>query len=90
MLLLNSLINHGEIIMKSKYTKTQRILAIIGIVLLVGLYVAALIASFFKSPTAQGFLYSALFCTFFIPILIYLLQFFSGKHFPSSGKDSSD
>lgn len=66
--------------MKSKYTKKQRILAIIGIVLLVGLYIAALIASFFKSPTAQGFLYSALFCTFFVPIVIYLLQFFARKN----------
>lgn len=66
--------------MKSKYTKKQRILAIIGIVLLVGLYIAALIASFFQSPTAQGFLYSALFCTFFVPIVIYLLQFFARKN----------
>ncbi len=68
--------------MKSKYTKKQRILAIVGIVLLVGLYIAALIASFFNSPTAQGFLHSALFCTFFIPIVIYLFQFFSGKTRP--------
>ncbi len=73
--------------MKSKYTKKQRILAIIGIVLLVGLYIAALIASFFKSPTAQGFLYSALFCTFFIPVLIYLFQFFSGKTRPPKEDD---
>lgn len=73
--------------MKSKYTKKQRILAIIGIVLLVGLYIAALIASFFKSPTAQGFLYSALFCTFFIPIVIYLFQFFSGKTRPPKEED---
>ena len=56
--------------MKSKYTKKQRVLAILGIILLVGLYLAALIASFFNSPTAQGFLCSALFCTFFIPIVI--------------------
>ena len=41
--------------MKSKYTKKQRVLAILGIILLVGLYLAALIASFFNSPTAQGF-----------------------------------
>ena len=47
--------------MKSKYTKKQRVLAILGIILLVGLYLAALIASFFNSPTAQGFLCSALF-----------------------------
>ena len=50
--------------MKSKYTKKQRVLAILGIILLVGLYLAALIASFFNSPTAQGFLCSALFCTY--------------------------
>jgi hypothetical protein len=34
--------------MKSKYTKKQRVLAILGIILLVGLYLAALIASFFN------------------------------------------
>lgn len=75
--------------MKSKYTKKQRILAIIGIVLLVGLYIAALIASFFKSPTAQGFLYSALFCTFFVPIVIYLLQFFARKNSDRQQDDES-
>ena len=72
--------------MKSKYTKKQRVLAILGIILLVGLYLAALIASFFNSPTAQGFLCSALFCTFFIPI--YLLQFFAKKN--SSSPDDDD
>ena len=70
--------------MKSKYTKKQRVLAILGIILLVGLYLAALIASFFNSPTAQGFLCSALFCTFFI----YLLQFFAKKN--SSSPDDDD
>ena len=66
--------------MKSKYTKKQRVLAILGIILLVGLYLAALIASFF--------LCSALFCTFFIPIVIYLLQFFAKKN--SSSPDDDD
>ena len=74
--------------MKSKYTKKQRVLAILGIILLVGLYLAALIASFFNSPTARGFLCSALFCTFFIPIAIYLLQFFAKK--TSSSPDDDD
>ena len=41
--------------MKSKYTKKQRVLAILGIILLVGLYLAALIASFFNSPTAVSY-----------------------------------
>ena len=74
--------------MKSKYTKKQRVLAILGIILLVGLYLAALIASFFNSPTAQGFLCSALFCTFFIPIGIYLLLIFAKKN--SSSPDDDD
>ena len=69
--------------MKSKYTKKQRVLAILGIILLVGLYLAA----FFNSPTAQGFLCSALFCTFFIPIVIYLLQFFAKKNSSSPHDD---
>lgn len=75
--------------MKSKYTKAQRILALAGIILLVALYLIALIASFFKSPLAQGILYSAVFCTFFIPIVIYLLQFLSGKRNDSSTKDQA-
>ena len=55
--------------MKSKYTKKQRVLAILGIILLVGLYLAALIASFFNSPTAQGFLCSVYSVHSFIPLL---------------------
>lgn len=94
MLLLNKeaagkIIFEMEINMKDKYTKAQRILAIIGIVVLVALYITALVASFFNSPVAQGILYTALFCTFFIPILIYLMQFLSGKH-SSSGEDLSE
>ena len=65
--------------MNSKYTKAQRILAILGIIVLVALYLAALIASFFRSHLASGILTSALFCTFFVPIMIYLLQFFAKK-----------
>lgn len=74
--------------MKSnKYTKTQQILAIAGIILLVGLYVTALISSFFKSELATSILYAALFCTFVIPVVIYLFQFFTGKH---AGNDKDD
>lgn len=67
--------------MKSKYTKKQRVLAILGIMLLVGLYLAALIASFFNSPTSQGFLCSALFCTFFIPRYLSSSVFCKEKFF---------
>ena len=74
--------------MKSKYTKKQRVLAILGIILLVGLYLAALFGSFFNIPYSHGFLWIAFFCTFFIPIVIYLLQFFAKKN--SSSPDDDD
>ena len=66
--------------MKSKYTKTQRILAVVGIVLLVGLYVAALVCSFFtRTDAAKKLLMAALFATVAIPVIIWLFQFFIGK-----------
>lgn len=76
--------------MNSKYTKTQRILALLGIIVMVALYLAALIASFFRSPLADGILSSALFCTFFIPIIIYLFQILAKnrKQDDSSFEDS--
>ncbi len=62
--------------MKSKYTKKQRVLAILGIILLVGLYLAALIASFFSSPTAQGF-----FMQCFILYILYPNRYLSSSVF---------
>ena len=67
--------------MKSRYSKTQRVFAVIGIVLLVGLYVTALICSFFsKKELARQLLTAALFCTVIIPIIIWFFQFFIGRN----------
>ena len=75
---------------KSRYTKTQRILAVIGIVLLVALYVTAVVASLFRSPLARSILMSAVFCTVAVPVIIYLFQYFIGKRKTSGDDGESD
>jgi len=52
--------------------KVKRILAIIGIVLLLGLYGATLITSFMASPAANALFIASLVCTGFIPVAIYI------------------
>lgn len=51
--------------------KSKRILAIIGIVLLVGLYVVSLISSFFATEASATLFKVSIFCTIVIPLLIY-------------------
>ena len=51
----------------------RRILAWIGILLLVGMYAAALIASFQKSEYAQVIFRGALGCTIIVPVFLYLV-----------------
>ncbi|WP_310604339.1 hypothetical protein [Anaerosporobacter sp.] len=51
--------------------KSKRILAIIGIVLLVGLYVVSLIAALFATKTSASLFKVSIFCTIIIPLLLY-------------------
>lgn len=52
--------------------KIQQILAWIAIIALVGLYAATLIFSLIGSPFAQKMFQASLFCTFFIPITVWV------------------
>ena len=51
--------------------KGKRILAIIGIVILVGMYVTTLIASIIQTEFAQSLFFASLYCTFIVPVVIY-------------------
>ena len=51
--------------------KTKRILALAGVVLLIGLYLITLILALMSSPATKGMLMAALGCTVVIPCLIY-------------------
>jgi hypothetical protein len=49
----------------------KRILAIIGIVILVGLYIATLISAIFTSPASTGLFRASVFCTVAVPVMLY-------------------
>lgn len=53
--------------------KAKQILAIIGIILLVAMYVATAIIAVVDKSAAGGWFLSSMFCTAIIPILIWLI-----------------
>lgn len=54
--------------------KLQRILAIVGIIILVGLYASTLIFALLDSPNAQSLLTASIYSTVAIPIFLYAFQ----------------
>lgn len=56
--------------------KTKRILALAGVVILVGFYILTLIFSLMKSELAQALFRASFACTFIIPVLIYAYMLF--------------
>lgn len=49
----------------------KRILAILGIVLLLGLYAATFVFALMKSPASTGMFKAAVYCTITVPVLLY-------------------
>lgn len=59
-----------------KNSKFKKIMAIVAIVLLVGMYVTTLILSLIKTDLALRMLQASAICTFAIPIFIYVIMMF--------------
>ena len=57
---------------ETKLKKIKRVLALIGIVLLLGLYGVTLITSFLASSISHTLFIASLVCTGFIPVAIYI------------------
>lgn len=57
---------------ETKLKKAKRVLAIIGIILLLGLYALTFITSLMASPFANALFIASLVCTGFIPVAIYI------------------
>lgn len=51
----------------------KRIIAWIGIIILVGLYVTTFITAFLDSPATAGMFWASLYCTILVPIIMYIL-----------------
>ena len=56
-----------------------RIFAIIGLIVIVGLYILSLVASLSDWENSFGIFAGALGATIFVPIVIYLIRLFSKK-----------
>ncbi len=55
-----------------KTNKIKRVLAIVGIVILLGLYLFSLVAAILAKPYANGLFLASIFATFIIPVFIYV------------------
>ena len=82
--------------MKEKRPKSARILALIGIILLLAMYGSTMVFALIKSPAARGLLMGSVFCTIAVPVLLYAIMLVAknvrGKalpHNPPEGKGPS-
>lgn len=56
--------------------KSKRIMAMIGVIILVGLYFMTLIFSLMENELAQGLFMASLAATFVVPVIIYACMYF--------------
>ena len=63
----------------SKYSTSQRIVALIGVAALILLYIVTLAAAFFDRTAAAGLFRMCLFATVAVPILIWVYTWMYGK-----------
>ena len=71
---------------ESNMKKSKRIMALIGAILLVLLYVSTLIFAFIDSVVSQKLLMAAIAATILLPVLLYIYSLFSR----TSHTDDSD
>jgi dolichyl-phosphate-mannose--protein O-mannosyl transferase len=55
--------------------KIQRILAVIGILLLVSLYVATLVLALTDDPATMDLFRASIYCTVIVPVLVWAYSF---------------
>ena len=70
--------------------KVKRMLAIIGIILLVSLYVITLVLALTDDPNTMAVFRASLYCTFLIPVLIWAYTFIYKLLKNKSGTNPSD
>lgn len=72
----------------------KRILAIIGVVLLLGMYAATFIFALMNSPTSANLFMASLIATIIVPVLIYgyslVYKYLKNRRQISLQEDSSD
>lgn len=69
--------------------KAKRILALIGAILLIAMYLITLILAIFASPATKGMLMAAIGCTIVLPCLLYGMMLIA-KVLDNRNQDSQD
>lgn len=64
--------------MKLTFKKFKQILAILAIVVIILLYIAAFALSIMNNKYTDKFFTAALYSTFFVPVIIYLIIWIAG------------
>ena len=57
--------------MQSKYTKSQRVIAIIGIILLIALYIITLVSAIFATKATANLFRGCIIASVLIPLMIF-------------------
>ena len=65
--------------------KLKRILAFLGVILLVGMYGSTLIFALMDHPAAKGLLMGSIYCTIAVPVLLYAMTLVT-KHLRDKNK----
>ena len=71
MLFFNNMIILKKTELEDFMKKTKRILALIGVILLVGMYLSTLIFALIKNENASNMLMASIVCTVIVPVLLY-------------------
>ena len=53
--------------------KAKRVLALLGVILLVAMYGSTLVFAVMDSPMARGLLMGSVYCTIAVPVLLYAM-----------------
>jgi len=53
-------------------SKAKRVLSMIGVIILLGLYLFSLVAAIMAKPYANGLFLTSIYATFIIPVFIYV------------------
>lgn len=54
--------------------RVKQVLAIIGLVIIVGLYATTLILALSKNPNSHGMFLASIFATIMVPLIMYILS----------------
>lgn len=71
-----------------RFKKVKRVLAIIGIILIAGMYIMSLVSALAKWENSQAYFFASLAATIVVPVFIYLIElFYKMGHKKDDGTD---